>query len=346
MAVSRTSAHRGPTRRSLLVTGGALGLGGALAACGGSGSDADPGGKPGGGSWTFKDDRGTTASVGGRPRRVVAYVGSAAALHDFGVECVGLFGPAAYRDGRPTPQAGSLDVKKLTSVGGDSYGDFSIEKYAALRPELLVSNMNQPGRLWWVPEEGAKKIYHLAPSAGIATARVSLRRSIGRYEDLAAALGADLKADRVTRAKARFEKAAERLRRAARDKRTIRVMAVATQPTALSVGDPSAFPDTRYFTELGVEFVRPAKPGKPGFWETVSWENADRYPADVIFADQRSNNMPLTEVAKAKPTWRLLPAVKAEQVVPWNNEAQFSYAGYAPLVERLADALEKARKVT
>ncbi|MFD9907296.1 ABC transporter substrate-binding protein [Streptomyces sp. NPDC059063] len=345
MAVFRPPAS--PTRRSLLTAGGAAALAAALAACGGGDDDGDGEAAGGsGGAWRFEDDRGRTAKARATPKRIVAYVASAAALHDFGVECVGVFGPATYRDGRPTPQAGALDVKKLTTVGGASFGDFNIEKYAALRPDLLVSNMNQPGLLWQVPDDSADKIYRLAPSVGIRTAHVSLVRTIQRYGELAAALGADLGADRVVSAKSRFERAAERLRRAAHAKKGIRVVAVATQPAALSVGAPGAFPDTRYFAELGVEFVKPRKPGKPGFWSPVSWENVDAYAADVIFADRRSNNMPLDEVARSKPTWGTLPAVKAGQVVPWNNEAQFSYAGYAPLIERFAQALENAKKVT
>lgn len=315
----------------------------AVPACSDSGSGT--GAESDGDGWSFKDDRGRAVKADARPERIVAYVGSAAALHDYGVDCTAVFGPATYSDGRRTPQAGSLDVKKLDSVGVQA-GTFNIEKFASLRPDLLVSNMNQPKRLWQVPDEGADKIESLAPSVAITTSGVSLLHPIQRYAALAEALGADLKAPRVAEAERRFETAAERLRRVAGAKKDLKVLAVATQAENLYVGAPGMFPDTRYFDELGVGFVHPEKPAAPGFWELVSWENADLYPADVIFADQRSNNLPLKEVAKTKGTWNRLPAVRAGQVVPWNNEAQFSYAGYAPLVERLADALEKARKVT
>ncbi|UNO42647.1 ABC transporter substrate-binding protein [Streptomyces sp. MST-110588] len=340
------AAGSGPARRSVLAAGGALGAGALLTACGnGGGPGTDGSSGAAAGSWSFRDDRGKKVTAGVRPRRIVGYIASVAALHDFGVGCTGYFGPATYPNGRPTPQAGTLDLGGLTAVGSN-HSDFSIEKYAALRPELLVSNMNQPPLLWMVPQEGAEKILGLAPSVGITTARTSLLTAIERYAALAASLGADLKDERVTGAKARFERAARRLRAAAGAKKGLKVLAVAAQPDTISAGVPTSFADVRYYSELGVEFVVPRKPGRDGFWENRSWENADLYDADVIFLDQRPNNVPMDELARSKPTWSRLPAVKAGQVVAWNNEAQYSYAGYAPLLERLADAVERAHKVT
>ncbi|MFI6013500.1 ABC transporter substrate-binding protein [Streptomyces sp. NPDC051243] len=52
-----------------------------------------------------------------------------------------------------------------------------------------------------------------------------------------------------------------------------------------------------------------------GFWEFLSWENADRYHADLIMVDNRSTAMSAEQLA-AKATWRQLPAVKAGQTVP------------------------------
>ncbi|MFD5702975.1 hypothetical protein [Streptomyces lasiicapitis] len=51
------------------------------------------------------------------------------------------------------------------------------------------------------------------------------------------------------------------------------------------------------------------------------------------------------ELRKSKPTWARLPAVGSGQGIPWFNEAQFSHAGYAPLIERFATATEDAKKV-
>lgn len=276
----------GPTRRGVLGVGGAIGIGGLLAACGGSDDDAKS--SRGAAGWSFEDDRGTTARAAGRPRRIVAYIGAAAALHDFGVECTGVFGPTKLKSGEPDVQAAGVDVDKVTVIG-NTWGEFSIEKYANLRPELLVSTMNVSPTLWYVPEESAKKITSLAPTVGILTGRTSLTKVIGRFAELAESLGADLGAQQATAAKKRFEAASETLRksaRAAKSRGGLKVMAVAAQADLLYVGDPADFTDLRHYADLGVEFVTPAKTAKGGFFQELGWENADTYEADLILVDK------------------------------------------------------------
>jgi iron complex transport system substrate-binding protein len=329
------------SRRGLLAAGGAAGLGALLTACGASrGASA----RRTGGSWSFTDDRGQRATAAGRPGRVVAYVGTAAALRDFGVgdEIVGVFGPTKLTDGGPDPLAGDLDLDKVT-VLGNAWGEFNIERYAALRPELLVTNIYQPNALWFVPDDSQKKILALAPSVGITVAKVSLPEPVRRYAELAAALGADLEAKQVTDAKARFERAAETLRRAAKAGGGIKVMAASGSADLFYVSDPGVYADLTYFRELGVDFVVP-KQVTGGFFESLSWENADKYPADLILLDNRTAALGPKDLA-AKPSWSKLPAVRAGQVTPWLSEPRFSYAGCAPLIESLAQAVQNARKV-
>lgn len=96
------------SRRGVLTAVGALGLGGLLSACGSDGDKDSDGGSSanssaGGGTWRFKDDRGTTVEADRTPKRLVAFVGSAAALHDLGIECTGVFGPTKLKNGRPDP---------------------------------------------------------------------------------------------------------------------------------------------------------------------------------------------------------------------------------------------------
>jgi iron complex transport system substrate-binding protein len=329
-----------PSRRGLLTAGGALGLGALLTACGGGssggGEDANAG------SWTFKDDRGETAKAGRTPKKIVAFTGTAAALHDFGVECAGVFGPTKLKDGRPDPQAGDLDVDKVT-VLGNAWGEFNVEKYAALNPELLVTNMIQGQELWYVPDDSKKKILGLAPSVGISTSKTSLTHVIGRYAELARSLGADAQAAKVTEAKARFEKASESLRKAAQANRGLKVLAASGSADLLYVSDPGVYADLTYFKQLGVDLVVPDKV-TGGFFESLSWENADKYPADLILLDNRTAALQPKDLA-AKPTWAGLPAVQAGQITPWLSEPRYSYTGCAPLVENLAAAIEKAKKV-
>ena len=46
------------------------------------------------GSWSFTDDRGVTLTSPAVPSRIVAQTSAAAALYDFGVQVVGIYGPS------------------------------------------------------------------------------------------------------------------------------------------------------------------------------------------------------------------------------------------------------------
>ncbi|MFJ7153181.1 ABC transporter substrate-binding protein [Streptomyces sp. NPDC100445] len=338
------------TRRGLLAAGGALGLGAALAACGDDkGKDTGSGkGEAAGGSgpWSFKDDRGTTVKLDEVPANIVAFTGVAAALYDYGVQVKGVFGPTTTSDGKPDVQAGDMDVSKVT-VLGNAWGQFSIEKYAALAPDVLISTMfDDAGTLWYVPDESKKKIAQLAPGVGISVYDRRLTEPLRRMWELAGSLGADLKAARITAAKKRFEDAAARLRAAARAKPGIRVMAASASDQLFYVSGTDLSVDLEYFKSLGVNFVEPpasAKAKGGGWYESLSWENVDKYRADIIMMDDRTSAIQPADVTKA--TWKKLPAVKAGQVISRSPEPILSYDKCVPLLTGLAEALEKARKV-
>jgi iron complex transport system substrate-binding protein len=337
------------SRRRLLAAGGAAAAGALLTACGssgGPGSRTAPAAAPSGAApWSFTDDRGTRVTARSVPSRIVAFTGTAAALADFGLErrIVGVFGETKRADGTADPQAGELDVDRV-EILGNAWGQFNIEKYAALRPDLLVTHMYDPGALWYVPDESKDKILGLAPSVAVSVAKVPLPEPIQRYAALAESLGADLKSARVTQAKARFEAAAESLRQAARASGGLRVMAASGSPDLLYVSNPKVSADLMYFAELGVDLVVPRKTDGGDYFESLSWEKADTYDADLILLDARSTALQPKELA-AKPAWSRLPAVRAGQVTAWDAVPRFSYAGAAPLLENLAAAIRKSRKV-
>ncbi|MTE17861.1 ABC transporter substrate-binding protein [Streptomyces sp. TRM43335] len=335
------------SRRGLLAAGGALGLGALLSACGdGGGSGTSKTADKGSGPWSFTDDRGEKVTTDGTPERIVAFTGTAAALADFGLKdrIVGVFGETTLEDGSAHPQAGDLDVKKIEVIG-NVWGEFDIEKYAALNPELLVTHQYDEGSLWYVPDESKDKILKLAPSVAVQVADVSLLKPIQRYAELAESLGADLKSQQVTDGKARFEAAAEKLRKAAKASGGLRVLAASGSADYFYVSTPAPAADLKYFAELGVNFVVPEDvEASGGYFESLSWENAGQYEADLIILDNRDTALQAEDL-ESKPTWKALPAVKAGQVAEWDPVPRFSYQGAAPLLENLADAIEKAEKL-
>ncbi|WP_067822656.1 ABC transporter substrate-binding protein [Actinomadura kijaniata] len=340
-------AARSLSRRGLLTAGGAVAVGALLAACGGKEKDgaAVAGQGSASGPWTFTDGRGKQLNLPARPKRVVAYVGAAAALWDFGIrdQIIGVYGPAKLPNGRPDPQIGDVDVDKVTVIG-NAYGEFNIEKYAALRPELLVDHIFVQDQLFYVPAEHKDKIFAVAPSAGVLVGRVPLPKAIENYAALAASLGADLKAAPVVEAKARFDRAAQAIRDAVKANPGVKVLAGAGMADNFYVSSPAKNSDIMYFKELGVDFVVPQQVDKDGYFEALSWENADKYHADVIMLDARTQSLQPPALA-SKPTWKDLPAVKNDQVIPWHPEPRFSWAGCAQNMEALANTIKSAKKV-
>lgn len=339
------------TRRGILAAGGALGLGAVLAACGdddssSGGSKSTESAAAKSGPWTFKDDRGTTVKLDKVPANIVAFTGVAAALHDYGIQVKGVFGPTKTTDGKADVQAGDMDISKV-EILGNVWDEFNVEKYAALAPDVLISTMfDNAGTLWYVPEASKDKVAKLAPSVAVSVYDRQLTAPLERMWELAGSLGADMTAAGVTDAKKRFETAATRLRAAAKAKPDIKVMAGSASEELFYVSGTNLSIDLEYFKALGVNFVEPPESAKAvggGWYESLSWENVDKYQADIIMMDDRSSTIQPADITK--PTWKQLPAVKAGQVIARSPEPILSYDKCVPLLETLAEALEKAKKV-
>jgi iron complex transport system substrate-binding protein len=338
------------SRRGVLAAGGALGLGALVTACGSEdstdgGSDSKASAKSG--PWSFKDDRGKNVQLDKVPANIVAFTGVAAALYDYGVSVKGVFGPTKTQDGKPDVQAGDMDISKVTILG-NSWDQFNVEKYATLAPDVLISTMfDSAGTLWYVPEASKDKIAKLAPSVGISVYDRQLTAPLQRMWELAESLGGDMKAAKVTDAKKRFEEASARLRKAAKAHPDIKVMAGSASQELFYVSGTNLSVDLEYFKALGVNFVEPPEKAKAeggGWFESLSWENVDKYAADIIMMDDRSSAIQPANITEA--TWKKLPAVKAGQVISRSAEPILSYDKCVPLVENLAKAIENAKKVS
>ncbi|WP_026931869.1 ABC transporter substrate-binding protein [Glycomyces tenuis] len=337
-------------RRGLLAGGGALGLSGVLSACG-TGEDGEgSGGSGSGGPWSFTDDAGETVELDQVPTEIVAFTGMAAALHDFGVTPKGVFGPTTNEDGSATSQAGNLPVDELTIIG-NTYGEFDIEAYIAFAPQVLMTHYYlDPASLWYVPAESTEEITSFAPPLLLAADDGSntLDDVIARHAELAESLGADLESEDNTAAKERYDAAVERLRTAAAEN-PITVLACSGSVDYFYASNPVMANDLRLFTELGVDFIVPDNPdedgGAGGYFESLSWENAGKYTADLLLLDARELTLQPDALAEF-PTWNAMPAVEAGQITAWHSEPVYSYASSAGNIEALAEAIENAQKLS
>src|SRR6266498_941513 len=232
------------SRRGFLAVAGGLAAAATLAGCG----DDTPANASGSGAWEFTDDRGTKVKRDKRPAKVVAYVSSAAALWDFGVHPIGVFGPQKTDDGKKEIQAGNIDLSKVTSLG-NAWDDFDVETFIGLRPDLLVTGLTgtKPTDLWAITPEIGTKVEKTAPILALSEYKVSLPKVIARYEALAKALGADVDAPTVTKAKAEFQAASDDLSAAAREKAGLKVLVLYADKDGVYIAKPEYFADLSYY---------------------------------------------------------------------------------------------------
>jgi iron complex transport system substrate-binding protein len=291
----------------------------------------------------FTDGRGITVDLPERPLRIVAQVSAAASLWDFGIRPVGIFGPQRNADGSNGPQVGDVDLSTVTSLG-ENWGEFDLEAFAALKPDLLISTVYAgQNPLWYVPEEAQPIVDGICPSIGIEVQGVPVVEIIQQFEDLAAQLGADLQAAAVVQAKQDFATAEAALVKAITDRPGVTVMAVSANAEMVYVVNPALAHDMLWFQNLGMDvFVPPIAATE--WWEALSWEQVGAHDAeaDLILVDQRTQALTAEQMAE-RELWPRLRAVAAGQVGPWYAETTYSWKGFTPAVHDTATALLAAR---
>lgn len=180
--------------------------------------------------------------------------------------------------------------------------------------------------------------------AAVAAASTLLMAACGDNTTSGAAtsLGADLDDAEVAAARTRFDAAAAAFEDVAAAKPDLSVLAVSPSAEGLYVAVPEHAAELADFVDWGLGLVVPERPD-PGFeyWETLSWENADTYQADLIIVDERGYPANL-ELARDQPTWSSLIAAEAGAVAVWPAYWVRTYEDYAVALEELTAAIQAA----
>jgi iron-desferrioxamine transport system substrate-binding protein len=320
------------SRRQVLTVGVAAGAG-FLLGCGSTGEVAS--------AWTFVDDRRQTVRLSKRPTRIAAYSTAAAALHQWGVTPVGVFGD----DPREDPVLAGFPWDK-SEIIGSVYGEIDTAQLLSLRAELIVSQ--------WYPPPADSPLFgfkDLAQQQRIGS-RVQIvglnghaiaTKQIDRFGDLARALGADTKARAILSARAAFLRAAARLSEIARRKPGLRIIAVSGDQSTMFVAKLAGAGDLSFYRRRGVPLV--SAKTSDAYWDRFGWAHAAKYPADGILYDARSLFLPLRQ-AKQIPGFAALPAVRAGQIAGWHVAPPPSYQAYAKTMNDLATTIAGWRRLT
>lgn len=260
-------------------------------------------------------------------------------LWEHGIRPVGIFGPQRLPDGSNDPIVGEVDLATVTDLGQD-YGTFNIERYAALKPDLLVTVM-YGDELRYIVDEQVAEVEKFAPIAGIQLQDRLLPAAVERFAELARAFGMATDSPAARAARAEFDAASTQLREAIAAAPGLKVMAVSGDKDNVYVGKRGLYyGDLLYYRELGMDLIEGG--GPEADWETISWEQVNRYSADVVLNDARITAFNPEQMAQYS-TWRELAAVKAGQVYPWRLETPRSYQSAAPVLRELAENIRKAR---
>ncbi|MEU9608316.1 ABC transporter substrate-binding protein [Streptomyces sp. NPDC048057] len=327
-----------PLGRRRLLTAGALGLF-TLGAGGCSPPTADrrrtgPGEDAG---WSFTDDTRRTIRLERRPRRIVAYASAAAALWDYGIHAVGVYGHIRKKGGGTNVSIlGEVNPDEVTAVGNIS-GHISVERLGRVRADLIVDVL-QYGRQQ-LDANNLPLARRLLPILSIEVYGAEVDTAVGRYADLAAALGVDFDTPELRRAKATYTAARESVRRAAAAKPGLRVACASADQDGIRI-TKTGFAAVADFLSLGLDVIKPTGGGV--YVEKLSWELVDRYPADLILLDVRASSLQAKDL-DSNALWRNLPAVRTGRLGPWNPEPTLSYPGMTKVYESLLRSLDGAR---
>jgi iron complex transport system substrate-binding protein len=335
-----------PNRRAL-----ALLLAGAVAATalvGCSGSDEPPtGSKTNGstveqpaGTWSFEDDRGETITLDEAPDSIAADAATAGGLWEYGIEVAGgVFGEITRANGDPGPAIGLADPDDFESVGDSN--QINLEKLASHRPDVIVASMWSDTQFYGIGPEQLDELEKIAPLIGIRVDNRPVTEPLARVAELAESLGADPDGE-IADAEAAFETASKAFTAANEAQPDLLVAAVSGSPSEMYVAFPPAWPDLNYYQELGMNLVEPEDhPTAGGFWETLSWEAADKYPVDLVMADARGGTLDELR-AQIPDVAQRVPALAADQITSWPAVHAYGYGNFATILDGLTDAVEQA----
>lgn len=343
MEYQRFSAHA-VTRRTVL--GAALGcltpLGSASARAQGA---ATPASSPVAG-WTYTDVFGTSVSLPAPPVRIAANLVTAAALWDLGIHPVAVFDStaSAHPDGDHIAW-GNIDAAAVTNVG-DAEGNIIPEALLTVDPDIVLTltfDQANPEDVTGVPPDLADAIRQIAPVL-VVTDMDSTELQLQRLVDLAASLGADLEAPAVAEARSAYEAKVAEFKETAAEKQDLTSLFINVDPEALYVAGPDGVAELTFLKSLGLQFANADAPTAGEFWETLSPEQALRYPSDIIFNDVYSS-LATVEDLQSVAVYAPMPAVAAGQVGLWKRDFPVSYAGITDFLETILTTLRTAEKI-
>ncbi len=285
--------------------------------------------------WSYTDGTGNTVTLDAVPTRIIASQDAAAGLIPLGIRPVGIYADSPVADAKALQ---GLDLTGIEIIG-QAWGEVDIEKAAALAPDLVIAEYWPLDSAWSGGEDVVNALSPLAPITGV-TQGDSILALIEDYEALATGLGADLSKPEIAADKAAFETSLAAFKTATAAKPNLTALAVWAGADALYVAATAGAAELVDFKSWGLNLIDPEIADDRGYWETLSWENTDKYQPDLILVDNRQ--AATMETALAQPTWTLMKAAEAGAVADWPAFWLRNYKAYAGELDKLTAAITAA----
>lgn len=323
-------------RRTLIAAALVLPLA-AITACSSGTGDAPAGDT----AWSYVSGSGETITLDHVPERIIASAAEASGLLAYGIRPVGIY---LAQDIEWEPGLQKFDLTGIEIVGPE-WGQIDAEAVVKLQPDLIVADWWPAQQAYQGFEEGADadsmKVAKMAPVIG-ANQQGSLEDVAAWYEGFAESMGVDITDPEYADQKADFDEAKAAFQDAVAAKPGLTALAVAPAEDALWVAVPKYSTSLTDFQEWGLDVIDPDSPmeGFP-YWESLSWENADKYQPDLLLMDDRGyeDNIALGE---AQPTWNSIAAAAAKSYARWPGWWVHTYADYAGQLRELTASIEAA----
>jgi len=296
------------------------------------------------GGWSFTDDRGVTVTLPEQPTKIVADLSAAAPLWDFGIRPLAVSGWTVLTD----DAWGNVDrsTRNITAVDGQP--DPDNEALIELGAELFVSitwSPDEPESVWSFSDAESYQLTNGIVPVVCISATGFANENMERFAELAALLGADLDAPEIRAAQAEYETAVSDFSSLVAEKSDISSLfaGIIEGGDTWYLANPPDWADLAWYQSLGMNIVVPnANPGD--YWESLSLEQAGKYPSDVFFSSSRGESPTLDELL-AMPTFAAHPAIAAGQLGSWNQDFIMSYQGLTAALTNMIDVLSVAEKI-
>lgn len=265
-----------------------------------------------------------------QPENIVMDCYAYSTLDEYGLKPSAIFG---YQCDDPTVMGG-VDTTGVEQIGTD--GEIDLEKLAQLKPDAIIGFGTADG--WqWFEEDVNTQLTRVAPFVPLPSGD-TVDEGIANVRVLADFLGADVDVPEIVQADKDFEAAKKNFTDAAAANDLSFMLA---SPTKEMLYTSATGQQTLLLQELGATLAGPAEGHEGSPWAWIAWEEASKYPADVILVEDYDEADPFTA-----ELWDSLPAVQAGQLYTWNSKGALTSRHYADWLDGLAEKVKGFTKVS